>query len=157
MAESESKRAADLVSRFIDTIGAKDEQGVVPFVQRWNEIVGPDIAAHSRVLDLKNGAVLVGLDHPAWIQQLHFQKTRVIQRIRRLFPQLSVRYLHFIVVDDIHRGRDRPNPRDDTRQDRTPTRSVERTSPPNATAASDTEFQEGLEGLRRAIEARNPD
>lgn len=167
MAEYESKKAADLVSRLVDSFGGTDEYGVVPFVRRWSEIVGADIAAHSRVVDIRNGALLVGLDHPAWVQRLHMQKTQVLRTINRRFPEIPVRYLHFVVVDDLQRDQyrsfDEENPSEPSTQD-------ERVKPPEpdlqatpeddegrGSATEDEDFQRHLESLRRAIEARDSD
>jgi len=164
MAEFESKKAGDLVSRLVDAFGGADEYGVVPFVRRWSEVVGTDIAAHSRVVDLRNGALLVGVDHPAWVQRLHMQKARVLQTIRRRFPQIPVRYIHFVVVDDLTRD----IPHGDIPEDDRPERSERpekrsngddgaRTVDPEGTAADDQDFQQHLEGLRRALEERDSD
>lgn len=164
MAEFESKKAGDLVSRLVDAFGGTDEYGVVPFVRRWSEVVGTDIAAHSRVVDLRNGALLVGVDHPAWVQRLHMQKTRVLQTIRRRFPQIPVRYIHFVVVDDLTRDippgdipederpeRPKGSEKQPNRDDRT------RAADPESSAADDQDFQQHLEGLRRALEERDSD
>lgn len=163
MAEYESKKAGDLISRLVDSFGGTDEYGVVPFVRRWPEIVGADIAAHSRVVDLKNGALLVGLDHPAWVQQLHMQKARVLRTIKRRFPELPVRYIHFVVVDDLQRdirlkggendgGTETSNERAGPRTFRRRDHEEEAVS-----AGDDEEFQRSLEGLRREIEERRSD
>ncbi len=109
--------ARDLIARFIDSIGIRDEKGIVPFVRAWPDIVGNDLAAHSQVLDIKNGAVLVGLDHPAWLQRMHMDRTRIVRLIQRRFPALDVRYLHMTVVDRLEPARSQ---RVDTESGNTP-------------------------------------
>lgn len=94
----EERSARDVVTRFIDSLGFRDTSGVVPFVRQWPDIVGRDQAAHSRVADIHNGALLIEVDHPAWLQRLHFDRERIVARINARFPKLGVRNLHFRVV-----------------------------------------------------------
>jgi hypothetical protein len=101
MANFEASNARDLVNRFINSIGARDETGVVPFVQAWPRIVGQDKAAHSQVLDVKNGIVLIGVDHPAWLQRLHMDSSRIVEQIRRDFPSLNARTVAFSIVEEL--------------------------------------------------------
>ncbi|HKK48896.1 MAG TPA: DUF721 domain-containing protein, partial [Alkalispirochaeta sp.] len=101
MANFEPNSARDLINRFITTIGARDETGVVPFVQAWPRIVGQDKAAHSQVLDVKNGTVLIGVDHPAWLQKMHMDRTRTVARIQQEFPSLNARNLAFTIVNEL--------------------------------------------------------
>ncbi len=160
MAQFEEKPARDLVNRLIESFGGQDTQGVVPFVRLWHTIVGPDAAAHSRVIDIRNGAVVVGVDHPAWIQRMHLQRDKTVKVINRQFPDLRVRYIHFVVVDDL--DRDRPPAGRDLEQpppiEPVP-RQPERTKPDKSTgeAAADDELQRDLDSLRRAIERRRSD
>ncbi|MFO8042047.1 MAG: DUF721 domain-containing protein [Alkalispirochaeta sp.] len=97
----EPNSARELINRFINTIGARDETGVVPFVQAWPKIVGQDKAAHSQVLDVKNGTVLIGVDHPAWLQRMHMDRTRIVARIQQDFPSLNARNLAFTIVNEL--------------------------------------------------------
>ena len=103
MAPSEPSSGRDLVCRLIDAIGVRDDQGVVPFVRAWSRLVGVDLGAHTRVLDVSNGTVLVGVDHPAWLQRLHMNQKRVLVRIQRDFPTIGARRMAFSVVDSIQR------------------------------------------------------
>ncbi|SIQ14242.1 Protein of unknown function [Alkalispirochaeta americana] len=93
--------ARDLIVRLVDSLGAKDENGIVPFVVAWPRIVGTDFAAHSRVLDVKNGSVRVGVDHPGWLQRMHLEQRKIVASIQRTFPDLGVRNLHLMVVSSL--------------------------------------------------------
>jgi hypothetical protein len=50
---------------------------------------------------VKNGALLVGLDHPAWLQQMQMQQRRIVKMVQQQFPALEIRYLHLMVVDKL--------------------------------------------------------
>ena len=181
MANYEPNSARNLINRFIDSIGARDETGVVPFVQAWPKIVGTDKAAHSQVLDVKNGTVLIGVDHPAWLQRMHMDRTRIVARIQRDFPALNARNLAFTIVSEFASpwqgdtgteestvDRDRPErERADARHDgesATESRGTDRRDDDasgsdedtvsSGSAVEDDEFQRHLAGLRRALEEK---
>lgn len=53
-------------------------------LERWSEVVGPEIAAHSRAVDLADGVLVLEADHGAWRQEL----TLLMPRIRERFNEL---------------------------------------------------------------------
>lgn len=162
----EPNSARDLINRFISSIGARDETGVVPFVQAWPRIVGEDKAAHSQVLDVKNGTVLVGVDHPAWLQRLHMDRVRTIARIRRDFPSLGAQTLAFTIVSELssswsgstEAGNDGDEPvgsAPPTATSATPADGAdEESGEPPPRAEEDEDFQKRLASLRQALERR---
>ncbi len=166
MAYSGENKVSELITRFIDTVGARDETGVVPFVRAWPRIVGRDRAAHSKILDIRNGTVLVGVDHPAWVQRLHMDRTRIVATIQRRFPSLGARYLAFTIVEHLDvpmqhdgstpsNGDDAPAVDDTKREGGTKSVRAARESETGhsmGSSAEDSEFQRHLSGLRRALE-----
>lgn len=158
MGNSEPNSARDLINRFINTIGARDETGVVPFVQAWPKIVGTDKAAHSQVLDVKNGTVLIGVDHPAWLQRMHMDRVRIVARIQRDFPSLQVRQLAFTIVSEFaspwqgETGQIEPVGSTPPATKKPQSTDDEPSTAPSA--AEDDEFQRHLDGLRRALEEK---
>lgn len=177
MARYGESNAKDLIARFIDSIGIHDEQGVVPFVRSWPSIAGRDVAAHSQVLDIKNGALIVGVDHPAWLQRLHMDRDRIVARVKREFPTLGVRYLHMTVVDhldptvqpSVERSEEHGEPSSEAVDSEAPTAgklpgtddaSIADDVPAAEDAPSadeDAAFQDQLMRLKEAIERKNPD
>jgi hypothetical protein len=159
--------ARDLIARFVESIGIHDEIGVVPFVRAWPRIAGADLAAHSQILDIKNHALLLGVDHPGWLQRINMERRRIIAAVQREFPSLEVRYLHLTVVDRLD-----PSVRPSVDEGTVPD-TVETVRPdtgdsvasaagsddkPDAPdAGDDQEFQRYLERLGKAIERKNPE
>lgn len=170
MEYSNESSARDLITKLVDAIGARDEQGVVPFVIAWKRLAGTDLAAHSRVLDIRNGAVLVGVDHPGWLQRLHLEQKRIIAAIQREFPSLGVRYLHFTVIAPEKMSRPAyDGPAQEKRSEGTPpppdqAPSSKENHPeeprpdqalPPGTAEDDPEFLGHLKGLEEALRKKN--
>jgi hypothetical protein len=174
----EPNSARELINRFINSIGARDETGVVPFVQAWPKIVGQDKAAHSQVLDVKNGTVLIGVDHPAWLQRMHMDRTRIVARIQQDFPSLNARNLAFTIVNELTTSwQGETGENNASAQGEDPNRSakltgqhpvsgtsaIEHDDEPESSgatapsAAEDDEFQTRLNKLKEALEDKERD
>jgi predicted nucleic acid-binding Zn ribbon protein len=65
---------------------------------RWEEIVGPDVAAHARPLSLRQGTLIVGTDEPAWAAQLQFLSAHVLARLEEVTGSNEVRQVTVRVV-----------------------------------------------------------
>jgi predicted nucleic acid-binding Zn ribbon protein len=48
---------------------------------RWEELVGPVVAAHAKPVALQRGTLVVHVDEPGWATQLRFLSADVIGRI----------------------------------------------------------------------------
>jgi len=48
---------------------------------RWDELVGPQIAAHSRPVSLRKGVLTVGVDQPGWATQLIYFEADMLARL----------------------------------------------------------------------------
>lgn len=59
---------------------------------------GEKLANSSRVIDLKNGVLLVETDHPGWIQYLNFHKKFIIKGIKMAIPEIKISSLAFRVA-----------------------------------------------------------
>ena len=47
---------------------------------RWNEVVGDDVAAHARLVSVRDGVLTVAVDDPIWATQLRYLETAVVER-----------------------------------------------------------------------------
>ena len=59
--------------------------------------IGLRLAGNTRVVDLRNGVLLVETDHPGWIQYLNLYKKFIIKGIKMALPDLHVSSLAFMV------------------------------------------------------------
>ncbi len=157
MADVSGRSAADLVSQLIDRIGATDTAGVVPLVTKWRAIVGDSFADHSRILNIRHTSLVIGVDHPGWLQQIHLDQERILNTIRQRVPQAHITALHLLVVDDLPgvaaefaKLKDRLPPLEQIREEVPPVTMEE----PGA-AAEDEEFLAHLRGLKAALERKS--
>jgi len=96
----QSERAGEILKRFFDftKLGSTGEQ-YVTFFGSWQKIVGTDLAAHSQVADIRNGAAIVEIDHPAWMQQFQFHQANILRRIQQEYADLGVKSIHMKIVE----------------------------------------------------------
>src|SRR6267154_6540266 len=49
----------------------------------WPEIVGAENARHAQPVSLRNGQLIVAVDHPAWLQELsRYHKSFILQKVQ---------------------------------------------------------------------------
>lgn len=85
------KKAGDLVREIID----KCSQGVryLGIFKGWDDLVGQDLASHTKVKDIEQGYVLVEVDHPGWMYRLQLKERRILKSIRLKYPELDIKGL----------------------------------------------------------------
>jgi hypothetical protein len=66
----------------------------------WGKAAGENLASHSRPVDVRNGIVFIEADHPGWIQLLQMDQNRILETIRRTFPQLGISGIAFKIAKD---------------------------------------------------------
>ena len=57
--------------------------------------LGENLYAHSRVVDFKNGILLIECDHPGWIQTLRMYQNYIITGLKRGVPDIKISSLAF--------------------------------------------------------------
>ena len=79
-------------------------KSVVSKVKNYNSsnddemTLGEKLAVSTRVIELKNGVLLVETDHPGWIQYLNFHKKFIINGIKMAIPDVKITSLAFRVA-----------------------------------------------------------
>ncbi len=62
--------------------------------------IGERLAGNTRVIDLKNGVLLVETDHPGWIQYLKIYQKFIINGLKMNLPDLKISSLAFRVAGE---------------------------------------------------------
>ena len=57
----------------------------------WNELVGPALAGQTQIGKVQRGVLQVAVGSSAVLQELTFQKTRLVTELARRFPQAKIR------------------------------------------------------------------
>jgi len=64
---------------------------------RWRELVGSEVAAHSQPARWQGGTLVVRVEHPAWIQELTYLKPQMIASIKERLPKTPIKDIRFEV------------------------------------------------------------
>ena len=99
----EFMNSAQMITRVFNNISSRDIEDSGKIHRAWHETVskisgnGEKLAAHSSVVDLKNGILLVESDHPGWNQMLQMHKKFILIGMNRLCGGLKIESLAFKV------------------------------------------------------------
>lgn len=62
-------------------MGGPSARAFVELVTRWEELVGPTLATHSRPLRLSSGTLTVAVDQPAWATEVRWFEADLRARV----------------------------------------------------------------------------
>ena len=87
---------SEILSRLFTARGWGRRQDRLHLEKAWNEAVGPDHAAHSRVGALRRGVLEVTVGNAVLLQELtHFHKRRLLEQLRQRLPGTALTDLRF--------------------------------------------------------------
>lgn len=72
------RASLDCLSR---ALGAPGADALAQIFDRWEALVGPDVAAHARPTLLADSRLVVAVDHPAWATQLRWLGPALLARL----------------------------------------------------------------------------
>ena len=85
-----------LVPSVMKGLGLEQRLRQSQIFHQWADIVGADIARHAQPVSLKNGLLVVAVDHPVWLQELaRYHKPLLLQKIRDCVGKTAIRDLVF--------------------------------------------------------------
>lgn len=64
----------------------------------WNELVGPALAGQTQIGKVQRGVLQVAVGSSAVLQELTFQKTRLVTELARRFPPAKIRDIRIRVT-----------------------------------------------------------
>ncbi len=117
--KGQADQIGNLLQRWIRKNGMEDQVQRYTLQARWEEVVGPRLAARTRPDNLYRGRLKVRVANSAWLNELTFMRDEIITRITAVFGRKVVRELNLVV------GELRPPAPPASRQ-------VRRPSPPSA-------------------------
>lgn len=86
----------DILSRLFTARGWGRRQGQLHLERVWAEVIGPDTATHTRVVNLRRGVLEILVDNAVLLQELvHFQKRRLLEQLRSRLSGTTLNDLRF--------------------------------------------------------------
>ncbi len=78
---NDPKPVATGLDRVVRGLGGPSVETVGGVFGRWAEIVGDNVAAHTRPIAVRGRALHVAVDDPAWAPELRFLEGRILERL----------------------------------------------------------------------------
>jgi predicted nucleic acid-binding Zn ribbon protein len=79
--EREPRPVSESLERIAGRLGLAHPDVLSRVFARWDELVGPDVAAHASPRSLREGVLTVGVDHPAWASSLRLLSADLMRTI----------------------------------------------------------------------------
>ena len=76
----------------------------------WNEAVGPKIAAYARPEAIKRNVLFVKVANSVWMQQLHFLKQDILEKVNRSYENNPVSNIFFSIDDRVAAAAEKKKP-----------------------------------------------
>ena len=79
-ADGEPQRVGAALDSVAARLGGGSARGMAALYERWEEIVGSAAAGHSRPGPLRQGRLVLDVDHPAWATSLAHLEATIVRR-----------------------------------------------------------------------------
>lgn len=86
---------SEILQGQLDRLSQGRFTNTISLQQSWPDFVGPKIASHSKILYVKNGEAVIGVDHSAWLSELNLMKTTILAKIQSSASAYGVTGLRF--------------------------------------------------------------
>jgi hypothetical protein len=75
------KRLREALDELLDDLESSPVAATTSLIERWPQVVGRELAAHSEPLGVRQGVLLVAADDPAYGSRLQWEEREVIARL----------------------------------------------------------------------------
>lgn len=103
MNENDIVTASQMMNRFFENIDVNSVQKGNSISRAWDSIIekiygyGKKLVGHSKVIDYKNGILLIETDHPGWNQILQANKAFILKGLKMAVKDTDIKTLAFRV------------------------------------------------------------
>ena len=96
------ERLGDVLRRWVADSG--DAANATELFQGWGDVVGRELSAHTRPLEVERGRLIVASDHPGWVQLLKTQERAILRRLARSHAALEISRIVTVLSDRFDSG-----------------------------------------------------
>ncbi len=75
------RAVGESLDRIARSLGVPAARALTGVFDGWEELVGPSVAARTRPLRIDGGALVIGVDDPAWATQLRWLEADLVARL----------------------------------------------------------------------------
>jgi predicted nucleic acid-binding Zn ribbon protein len=92
-------RVGDVLPSVLRDLGLQKRFNERKVVEKWADVVGPDLGQRSRATRFDKGTLFVHVDHGAWMQELHFMEKELVRKLREVCPDVDLVRISFSARD----------------------------------------------------------
>jgi predicted nucleic acid-binding Zn ribbon protein len=86
----------------LDYLGLDDRMWEKEIINRWQELVGPQIARHARPGRISHAVLTVFVTHSIWLDELtRYGKAEMLQKLQQCFGKEQIRDIRFALDPDM--------------------------------------------------------
>ncbi len=90
------KPISGILQDVLESCGLNNRLEERSLLLNWQEVVGPEIAAHSRAVDIRDGVLIIDADHGAWRQELSLLIPQLIQKFNAMYGAGAVKEVQWL-------------------------------------------------------------
>lgn len=90
----QAARAGDLVDKLLKGLGLDERVQQYRALIIWDEVVGPQIAARTRPIRIRERVLEVNVDQPTWQQQLQLMKPKILAQLNAELGKATIKDLY---------------------------------------------------------------
>ncbi len=90
----QAARAGELVDKLLKGLGLDERLQQYRALIIWDDVVGPQIAARTRPVRIREDVLEVNVDQPTWMQQLQLMKPKILTRLNAELGKAAIKDLY---------------------------------------------------------------
>ena len=90
------KPISGILRDVLESCGLNNRMQERSLLLHWLDVVGPEIASHSRAVDIRDGVLIIDADHGAWRQELGLLIPQIIQKFNAMYGEDAVREVQWL-------------------------------------------------------------
>ena len=84
------RKVGDSLDDLLRHLGSSRSETLATVFGNWSEVVGDRVAAHTEPVAVRQGALVIVADDPAWASELRWQSARICERARAVLEDDSI-------------------------------------------------------------------
>ena len=98
MTEENPRPLGESLDRIASQLGVPEASVLTTVFSRWEELVGPAVAAHASPVSLSRGVLVIGVDQPAWATQLRYLAADLVRKLSSSLPSGTIESVELKVL-----------------------------------------------------------
>ena len=98
--ERDPRKLSESLDRITRRLGGPSAGVASTVFAGWEDLVGPDIAAHAQPVSLRDGILTLAVDHPTWAAQLRFMTADLLTRMAAATTGEEIREIRLRVTGE---------------------------------------------------------